>query len=162
MMETIEGLPDNVVGIVVKGRATRRDCDRVLAPAIQRCREWHYKLRLYFEIRSRYPGALWDDLDPGLAPAPLWERAAIVSDVAWVRYAVTALRLLIASEVRVFTLSQVPEALSWISAVSPSRVHAEAGMPRQSRRRAGSSPEGADGGKARPFVPAVQYLNMRS
>ena len=58
MIEILEGLPDNVVGIVVTGRVTRKDGDRVLLPVIRRSLEWHYKLRLYYEIRSRYPGAI--------------------------------------------------------------------------------------------------------
>src|SRR6266478_4299458 len=114
MIEIVEGLPHNVLGIVVKGRVTKRDCADVLLPALDRAREWHHKLRLYYEIRSRYPGATWDDLSLGLAH-PQWERVAIVSDVAWVTYTVRALKLLIPGEIRVFTASQVPEGLAWIT-----------------------------------------------
>jgi len=62
MIEIIKGLPDNIVGIVVKGRVTKKDCSDVLLPALEKSLVWHHKLRLYYEIRSRYPGAAWEDL----------------------------------------------------------------------------------------------------
>ena len=161
MIEILEGLPDNVVGIVVTGRVTRKDGDRVLLPVIRRSLEWHYKLRLYYEIRSRYPGALWDDLTPGLTPAPLWERVAIVTDLAWIRYAVTALRLVIAGEVRVFAASQVPEGLAWITAPPLPRAQAkvEAGASVRNRRSRGLNLIKSSGGVDRSIAPAAQYLH---
>ena len=35
MIRVIDGLPDNVVGIVAKGRVTAADCDKVLKPVMQ-------------------------------------------------------------------------------------------------------------------------------
>src|SRR5947209_7183800 len=98
MIEVIEGLPDNVLGIVVKGRVTKQDRYDVLLPALEERLEWHHKLRLYYEIRSRYPGAAWEEISPAIGSGPAWERVAIVSDVAWLRHTVQALRLLIPSE----------------------------------------------------------------
>ena len=118
MIEIIKGLPENVVGIVVKGRLTNHDCTSLLIPAIERALEWHHRLRLYYEIRSRYPGAVWEDIDLGgrvLGRDFEWERIAFVSDIAWVRHMVQALRLAIPSEIRQFSTEGVPDALAWIS-----------------------------------------------
>lgn len=114
MIEVIEGLPDNVLGLVVRGRVTKQDCAEVLLPELEQRLEWHHKLRLYYEIRSRYPGAGWEEIRPVIGRGPVWERIAIVSDIAWVRHTVQALRMLIPSEVRVFASSETPDGLAWI------------------------------------------------
>ena len=102
MIEIIEGLPNNVVGIAVTGRVTKKDCYDVLMPAMEDSLKGHDKVRLYYEINSRFPGAAWDDLNVGIEYVPPCERVAIVTDVGWVRYMVKALRFLIPSEIRVF------------------------------------------------------------
>ena len=147
MIEIIEGLPDNIVGLVVKGRVTKKDRSDILLPAIDKARDWHHRLRLYYEIRTRYPGAGWEEVGLGLDQPVVWERVAIVADTAWVRHAVTALRLVIPGEVRVFVTSQIPEALAWITGAALRR-----------RRPAAVAGRAA----ARPFRPAPQYLHEAS
>jgi hypothetical protein len=156
MIEIIKGLPDNVVGIVVSGRMTQKDCAAVLVPAIERSRTWHYRLRLYYEIRSRYPGALWDDIDLGLEYAPLWERVAVVTDVAAVRQTITALRVLLPGEIRVFALSQVPEGLAWIIAGDPARAGQKGGHTFPRRRL--SLLTNSRTGESRALRPPAQYI----
>jgi hypothetical protein len=117
MIELVKELPDHVVGIVATGRVTNRECGRVLVPALQATLKRHRKIRLYYEINSRFPGAGWENLtagDPGSSP---WERIAIVTDVGWVRHCVNALRFLIPAEIRVFASVQASEARTWISAL---------------------------------------------
>jgi hypothetical protein len=113
MIQIIDGLPDNVVGIVARGRVTVEDCDKVLKPVMETSRK-HDKVRLYYEIGSRIPGAKWDDLRLGVGSLPQWERVAVVTDDGWVRHTVKALRFLIGSEIRVFTTSQAGDGLAWI------------------------------------------------
>ena len=114
MLELIKELPDNVVGIVAKGRVTNEECDNILKPAMERSLKRHGKIRLYYEVGSRFPGAGWGDLDLAIDHLPQWERIAIVSDTGWVRHTVNALRFLIASEVRVFTMLEAEEGRAWI------------------------------------------------
>jgi hypothetical protein len=144
MIEIVEGLPDNVVGLVVKGRLTRNDCAEILLPRLQKAREWHYKLRLYYEIRSRFPGAGWEEIDLGFAHLPQWDRVALVTDVAWIKHTVQALRLLIPGEIRVFASSQTPEGLAWITDTTV-------------RKRPPSAVPAVGAGRA--FRPPVQYLH---
>ena len=115
MIQIVEGLPDNVVGIVAKGRVTNEECDKILKPLMEDSLKRHDKVRLYYEIGCRFPGAAWEDLRIGLEHIPQWERVAVVTDVGWVRHTVNALRFLIASEVRVFTSFQAPEGRAWIT-----------------------------------------------
>ena len=114
MIRVIDGLPDNVVGIVAQGRVTAADCDKILKPVMESSLKRHDKVRLYYEIGSRIPGAKWDDLRLGVGPLPQWERVAVVTDVGWVRHTVKALRFLIGSEIRVFTTSEAGDGLAWI------------------------------------------------
>jgi hypothetical protein len=67
MMQIVEGLPDNVVGVLAKGRVTNEDCRKVLKPAMEHSLSRHDKIRLYYEISSRFPGAAWDDLRIGVS-----------------------------------------------------------------------------------------------
>jgi hypothetical protein len=118
MIQIIEGLPDNVVGIVATGRVTAEDCDKVLKPLMERSLKRHDKVRLYYEIGCRFPGAAWEDLRIGLEHIPQWERVAVVTDVGWVRHTVNALRFLIPGEVRVFTTGDAYQGCAWVSAPS--------------------------------------------
>jgi hypothetical protein len=115
MLELIEELPDNVVGIVARGRVTNEECDSVLRPALERSLKRHRKVRLYYEIASRFPGAGWDDLSLAIEKLPQWERIAVVTDTGWVRHTVNALRFLLASDIRVFTTMEAAEGRDWIA-----------------------------------------------
>jgi hypothetical protein len=113
MIKVIKDLPDNVVGIVAKGRVTNEECANILRPVMEDSLK-HDKVRLYYEIGSRFPGATWEDLRIGVEHIPQWERVAVVTDVGWVRHTVNALRFLMTSEVRVFTTFQAAEGLAWV------------------------------------------------
>jgi hypothetical protein len=125
MIELIDGLPRNVVGIHVKGRVTKDECRTVLAPAIAKSLRWRDKIRLYYELGSRFPGSGWDDLDLGFEHASRCERIAIVTDIAWVRLTVKAIRFLIPGEIRVFSTIETEDARSWIAAQAGPRTDAE-------------------------------------
>jgi len=122
MLELIDGLPKNVIGIVATGRVTVRDCQDVLLPAIKRVRKRHDKIRLYYELNSRFPGSSWDDLDLGLEHASCCERVAIVTDISWVGLTVKAVRFLIPSQIRVFPTILAEEGRAWITARPGSRA----------------------------------------
>jgi hypothetical protein len=133
MIEIIEGLPRNVVGIVVTGRVTTEECREILMPAMKKSLQRHDKIRLYYELSCRFPGSAWDDLDLGIEHASRCERVAIVTDVAWVRLTVKALRFLIPGEIRVFSTLEAEEGRAWITARPGSRTSAETSTPARTR-----------------------------
>ena len=45
---------------------TKKDCNDVLMPAMKKSLKRHDKIRLYYELNSRFPGAAWDDLNVGI------------------------------------------------------------------------------------------------
>ncbi len=88
MIEMMKGLPDNVVGIVAKERVTRKDYLEVVIPAIEKALKQNATLRLYYELGSQYTGidlgAEWEDFKIGMEHLSRWERAAVLTDVAWI------------------------------------------------------------------------------
>ena len=118
MLELINELPDNVVGVLARGHVTNEECDEVLRPAMEVSLKRHDRLRLYYEIGSRFPGAGWDDLQIAIDNLPQWERIAIVTDTGWVRHTINALQFLLPSEVKVFTTWESEEGRAWIAAPS--------------------------------------------
>jgi SpoIIAA-like len=156
MIELIKELPDNVIGIVARGRVTNEECDNVLRPAMEASLRRHSKIRLYYEIGSRFPGAGWGDLDIAIDHLPQWERVAVVTDTGWVRQTVNAIRFLIASEVRVFTTLEAQEGRAWIA--SPAGGEAPPGAratapTRALRRFPRASPPRARRPSSRPAPP---------
>ena len=152
MIELIEGLPNNIVGISVTGRVTKEECRDILAPAVQKSLRWRDNIRLYYELGSRFPGSGWDDLDLGFEHASRCERIAIVTDIAWVRLTVKAIRFLIPGAIRVFATIETPQARAWIAARHGSRAGADGDAPvggrRRSRRAAASSQRRQSGADA--------------
>jgi hypothetical protein len=162
MIELIEGFPKNVVGIFVQGRVTAQECRDVLTPAVEKLLKRHDKIRLYYEIGSRFPGAAWDELDLGGERASRCERVAIVTDIAWVRLTVQALRFLFPSEIRVFPTILAAEGRKWIAARHASPIAAEAVGP--TRRRGGRSAISSEGLRldARPALPPISRRTKKS
>ncbi len=148
MIELIEDLPRNVVGISVTGRVTKDECREILVPAIAKSLRWRDKIRLYYELGSRFPGSGWDDLDLGFEHASRCERIAIVTDIAWVRLTVKAIRFLIPGEIRVFATIEADDARAWITAQPGSRSELEpaqaiathARRPRPAKKRRDRKP----------------------
>jgi hypothetical protein len=118
MIEIIEAFPDNVVGLVAKGQVTRKDYEEILIPRVEAALKRHDKVRLYYELGSQYsgidPGAAWEDLKVGVEHFTRWERAAIVTDVDWIRHMVNVFRFLMPGQMRVFATAKKSEARDWI------------------------------------------------
>jgi hypothetical protein len=120
MIELMQDFPDYVVGMMAKGRVTRKDYLDTVVPAIEAACKGHAKLRLYYELGAQFSeidlGAEWEDLKLAIEHFSVWERVAVVTDVGWIRHVVGAMRFLIPAQVRVFAIAQVAEARAWIVA----------------------------------------------
>jgi hypothetical protein len=119
MLEIIADLPTNVLGVRAKGRVTAEDYERVLIPAVEAALRQRDKLRLYYELGSGFEGidagAVFEDLKIGVGSLPRWERLAVVTDVSWIKQAVSAFAFLIHGTVKVFPVSQAHAARDWIA-----------------------------------------------
>jgi hypothetical protein len=54
MMELMQGLPDNVLGIVGSGTITGEDYDTVLIPAMKDKLQRHKKIRMLYQLNNLY------------------------------------------------------------------------------------------------------------
>jgi hypothetical protein len=119
MIEVLKGFPDNVVAFVAESRVTKRDYDDVLIPTVSQALARHKKIRCYYELGSAFSGmdlgAVWEDAKVGFTHLARWERVAVVTDVKWVRLAISMFRFLMPGEVRVFNTDEASAARPWIS-----------------------------------------------
>jgi len=119
MIEVLKGLPDNVAAFVAKGRLTKKDYDEVLIPKVDEILAQHKKIRCYYELGSGFsgmdPGAIWGDVKVGFAHLARWERVAVVTDVDWIRFAISMFKFLVPGDVRIFAIGDASAARRWIS-----------------------------------------------
>jgi len=119
MIELIPDLPSGVVGMEAKGNVTGEDYERVVIPAVERAREQHERIRLFYVLGAEFegfsPAAMWDDTRVGMRHPFSWERVAMVTDRETYRLVSKAWGFLIPGYVRVFDMSELDAAKAWIS-----------------------------------------------
>lgn len=122
-VNVMEGLPDDVLGLDLRGVITARDYAETIAPEVERMREQHGKIKLVYrigpEFTSATPGAVWNDARIGLMNLSAFSRIALVSDIDWVRLATRTFAPLIPGEVHIFPTAELEEAKAWVSAPEP-------------------------------------------
>lgn len=120
MLQFINDLPDNVVGIHAIGEVTKDDFERVLIPKlddlVKRQGEIHYILVLETEVQNFTLGAWWDDLKVGLKHFTKWKKIAIVTDqkaVEW--FTSNVFKFVAPGQSKGFPLGQLDEAVKWVT-----------------------------------------------
>jgi hypothetical protein len=119
MLELLDDLPDDVVGVRAVGEVEDDDYEEVLVPAIERCLAKHDKVRVLYVLGSEFTGydggAMWEDTKLGIKTFNSYDRMAIVTDATWVRRSIKAFGWLIPGEVNVYHTDRLAEARRWIS-----------------------------------------------
>lgn len=119
MIETLTGLPENVLGFSARGRVTAADYETVVIPAVEAMFARREKVRLLYHLGGEFSGfeaaAMWDDAKLGLKHYAGWERVAVVTDVEWIRVAMRAFGLAMPGHVRVFGDRELDAAKRWVS-----------------------------------------------
>lgn len=120
MIETIPGLPENVLGYNARGAVTAKDYETVIIPAVEALFAREKKVRFLYHLGPEFTGfevaAMWDDAKLGLTHFTGWEKMAVVTDVAWIRITIEAFGLAMPGRVRVFRDNELADAKRWISA----------------------------------------------
>jgi hypothetical protein len=118
MLQFINDLPDDVVGIHAVGEVTKEDFDKVLIPRIddlsKRQGEIKYLLVLETDVSNFTLAAWWKDLVMGLKHFTEWKRIAVVSDQKGVEWFTDAFKYFIPGNSKGFALSELEEAVQWI------------------------------------------------
>jgi hypothetical protein len=122
MIEQLSGFPDNVLAFVGRGRVTRDDYNTILTPAVEKALAMHQRIRLYYELGPDFagidPGAIWEDFKVGVEHLTRWERAAVVTDVEWIKQAMRLFSFLMPGAMKSFPTSEAEQARAWITAAA--------------------------------------------
>ena len=122
MIELIEGLPDEVVGLEAVGEVTSDDYSSVAYPAVKDALSRHKKISLLHVLDERFTGyedgGGWADVKLGVLHAFSFKRIAVVTDLDHVRKQVERVGWAIPGEMKLFSNAQRAEAQTWVSAGS--------------------------------------------
>jgi SpoIIAA-like len=119
MIELIDGLPDDTVGIRLVGKIEADDYKRILIPALETARDAHAKVNILCVIDSGFGGysggAAWDDAKYGFGNLTGWGRMALVSDRDWVHHVSGIGKLFLGGRLRTFPEAELDHAKAWVS-----------------------------------------------
>jgi hypothetical protein len=120
MLQFINDLPTNIIGIHAVGEVTKEDVDTVLIPRlddlVKRQGEINYLLVLETDAQNFTAGAWLDDIKVGLKHFTKWKRVAVVTDqksVEW--FTSNIFRFLIPGAAKGFPLDELKSAVKWIA-----------------------------------------------
>jgi len=118
MMELIQDLPDNVLGIVGSGTITGEDYDTVLIPAMKDKLQKYKKIRMLYQLKTDFVhyslAAYLEDAKVSWHTLS-FEKVAVVSDVHWVNDSVNIFKFIIPAPVKVFSNSEFDKAKLWVT-----------------------------------------------
>jgi hypothetical protein len=118
MMEIIQGLPENVVGVISSGKVTGEDYDNVLIPAIMEKIKKYKKIRILYQAGRDFSHLTYDAY---LGDAKVtWhitsiEKVAVVSDVHWINDSIKIFKFIIPTSVKLFSNDELDKAKAWVS-----------------------------------------------
>ena len=116
----MEGLPDDTIGISVRGVIDAGDYAETIVPAIEAKLARHDKIKMLYGIGPEFEaftaGALWSDTRLGVTNLTRFSKVAVVTDIAWMRGALRIFAPLVPAEVHVFRDAELDEAKAWIAA----------------------------------------------
>jgi len=118
MMEIIQGLPENVVGVTASGTVTGEDYDNVLITAIDEKLKKFKKIRILYQTSRDFShltyGAYLEDAKVTWHITSI-EKVAVVSDVHWINDSIKIFRFIIPTSVKLFSNDELDEARAWVS-----------------------------------------------
>jgi hypothetical protein len=119
MLQLINDLPANVVGIDAKGTVTKEELENILIPAIDdliaRTGKIHYLLVLHTDLKNWDWGAWVSDAKIGLKYFTRWAKIAVVTDNNAVSTFTAAFSGLVPGDAKAFRMSELEEAKKWVA-----------------------------------------------
>ncbi|MEM9301720.1 MAG: STAS/SEC14 domain-containing protein [Pseudomonadota bacterium] len=123
MIEVMNDLPDQVLGVRASGKVTGEDYQNGLVPALEDKLSRFRKARLLYVVGNDFMGytgdAAWEDAKVGMKHFAAFERVAIVTDVDWIENTAKAFGFMLPGEVRVFDDDELEAARQWICEPPP-------------------------------------------
>jgi len=120
MLQFINDLPENIIGIHAVGEVTKEDIDTVLIPRlddlVKRQGEINYLLVLETNAQNFTAGAWFNDVKVGLKHFTKWKKVAVATDQKSVEWFTTNIfKYMIPGEAQGFSLDNLEDAVKWIS-----------------------------------------------
>ena len=118
MLEMIQDLPDDTVGIAVRGKMSHEDYERFVIPAMQDKLENHDKIKVLFHLAD-FNGiemaALWDDAKFGLSHWRDFSKLALVTEDPTMKNMSAFFAWMVPAEVKIFELADIGKARKWLA-----------------------------------------------
>lgn len=118
MLQIINDLPKDVVGIHATGEVTKKDYDTVLIPKIEELADKQGKLKyllvLDTDVTKFSLKAWWTDFKLAVKHFTEWNKVAVVSDQKGVEWFADTFTHFIPGKSKGFTLHELDQAVSWI------------------------------------------------
>jgi len=118
MIEALKDFPDNVAAFAYHGHVTKADYETVVIPDIEDKLTRHKRVRLYAQIAPDFtgidPGAVWEDTKLGASHFLSWERAAVVTDVEWIKQTGKFFAFMMPGMLHVFPTDEAAKARDWV------------------------------------------------
>ena len=118
MIEIMQGLPENVIGIIYSETVTGKDYDDVLIPIFKEKLKKFGKIRLLYQVNTGISHFAWSSyVEDSKVTWHLFafEKVAIVSDIHWIDESVKLFAFMMPMPVKAFTNDRLDEAKAWIS-----------------------------------------------
>jgi hypothetical protein len=121
MLQKLEGLPANVVGVKAVGEVTKQDYLKVLDPIVDAARCGGRQLRFLYQFGPEFEhfsgGAALEDARLGISAMRVFEAIAVVTDVARLRQSIGFIRFLMPCPVQVFDNDGFDAAVEWLASL---------------------------------------------
>ena len=118
MLQLLEDLPENVVGVRAVEHVTEEDYKSVMLPALEAAHKKFEKINMILILETsvgNYTLGAWiKDIKAGLKYFTNWHKIAIVSDQKMVQKVTDAVSVLMPGECKGFSLAELPVAKSWV------------------------------------------------
>jgi hypothetical protein len=122
MIQELTDMPEGTLGFSMSGHLKREDYVDVILPPLRAAAEAGH-MRVLIEIPSFdgvSPGAAWEDLKAAgefqIKHRHAWEKIALVTDLDWVRHALSVFGWTVPGEIQVFALNDLDAAKAWVAA----------------------------------------------
>jgi len=116
LLEGLKGLPEGVIGFEAVGEIHSDDYAETLRPALDDAAA-QGAIRIVYVLGDRFEGysagASWEDSKLAFDHHSKWRRAAIVTDLDWVRHLASVFGWMVPGDFKVFHLAQRSEAIEW-------------------------------------------------
>ncbi|AFL81363.1 Protein of unknown function (DUF3478) [Aequorivita sublithincola DSM 14238] len=116
MFTVVNGLPEDILGILISGKTTKEDYDQ-LNPLLEKHKMEHGTIKFYVEIDElQYTAkAMWEDFKDGLHYWRDIKFVALVTDKGWLEKTMEVFGAIIPGmKVKGFDLNERQEALNWL------------------------------------------------